>query len=136
MPRADGSVDLTLTDANGTRRIGQIISQAAFFQTQALDFGAPELLKQIDYIICDVTQKGAIPGLTLFIGWQERLTDEPEWSEGYSIAAANDPIFVRVPDSRYFLFKVEDQNVQSFWKFTGLQVHGRPVGGRINVART
>lgn len=136
MARADGHVDLVITDENGTRRIGQIISQSAFVETQSLDFGAPELLKQIDYVICDVTQKGSIPGLTLFIGWQERLSDPIEWSGGYTIAAANDPIFVRVPDSRYFTFKIEDQNVQTFWKFAGMQIYGRPVGGRINVART
>lgn len=135
MPRADGHVDLVITDENGSRRIGQIILQNAFFQTQSLDFGAPELLKQIDYIICDVTQKGSIPGLKLTIGWHERLSDPIIWGETYSISAANDPIFVRPPDSRYFVFKVEDTNVQAFWKFAGMQIHGRAVGARINVAR-
>ena len=131
MARADGAVDRLMVTPSGTRRLGSVVSQALEIESQDLDFGAPELLKELHYVLLEVTEYGSLDELSIQIGWKDRLQDPITWGQNYPAREANAPIFIRPPQARYFRLRVGDANVQALWKLSGVQIYGTVLGARV-----
>lgn len=131
-----GLARITKTDLNGNvtdvAMLTSFQGDDIFAQTRDLDFGRPDINKDLIALVLDITGRGSISDVSVYIGYRQRLEDTLTWSSAYSMADQDKMLWLspRVPQSRYFTLKVQDTLPQTTWKLSNIEFYGRFVGGR------
>jgi hypothetical protein len=122
------TIDISVLTAFGGEEV--------YLKTKKMDFGDADLHKAIAAVLVNVTGRGEIDDLKFYIGVSERFEETSTWHGPYSLAEADDLIWVKqsngkvLPKARYIEFKLVDSLPMTQWKLSNIQFFGRVVKGR------
>ena len=106
------------------------VTTTAWFETKDLDFGDDVEEKYIDEINVKLTNAATAGSLVLQYALKNRLNDPLVWSDPFSLAEADAPIFPRVT-TRYMRVRITDSFTKERWQCSQISYHGSVgVGGR------
>ena len=131
-----GLARITKTDLNGNMTDVAMLTSfqgdSIFAETRDLDFGRSDVDKDLMAVVLDITGRGSITNLSIYIGYRQRLEDTLTWSSAYSLSDQDKMLWFdpRLPQSRFYRMKVLDTLPQVTWKLSNVEFWGRFLGGR------
>ena len=118
-----GTIDVSVLTAFGSNRV--------YGETVDIDFGQPDKMKDLHGAVFDITQRGSIDNINVYVGWRQRHEDSLTWSPAHSLAQGDTQIWFkmnstrRLPRARYFRIRVEDTLPLAVWKLSKIELYGK-----------
>lgn len=126
-----GIARIVKTDIGGTSTDISVLTsfqgQSIYAETKPMDFGT-DRNKDLKGLLFDITDRGSIDSLQMYVGYQQRLNDTVTWAGPYSLADQDEVFWLpKLPQSRYWSLRVEDLLPITTWKWSGVSAYGRVV---------
>lgn len=117
------TIDVSVLTAFGSNRV--------FGETIDIDFGLPDKQKDLHGCVFDITQRGLIDNISVYVGWRQRHEDTLNWSDAHTLEAGDVQLWFtrdgtrRLPRARFFRLRIEDTLPLAVWKLSKIEFYGK-----------
>lgn len=132
---ASGLAFIELTDPNGIvtqitavpaaeSDAAELVSRRFRFRNQR----GQDVKVYVSSVVLEISKPEGLGNASLWVGYADRIKEPAQWLGPYSLAGSDEQIPVD-RSMRFLLIRLIDTSPREIWKFTGIDVYGRIVGG-------